>query len=359
MRVIVVDPLSPFGHKDINKVLLDNISFENEVVYIASSSFADFVPKHISFFPLKSSLFVIGTNSFLNRCRLFIALWQIWRIVRKIPYDVLIFMSYETLTFSLVGRLFVSFGSRRRVYLMNHLNIDELEHSRLKRLAFKLIPSAISHLVYEDFIKEYTVKTYKKKVITFHHNLNTYKQSYICRDFKYKDFFRFADSGILIVSPSGNSLSIQSLNEMIELDKEGFLTKNKIYVFIKSRQVHYYSSNLIIENIYLSDGEYSFVLSAAKFILLPYDLSYTYRASGVYFDALTFCKPVVYSEALFFRDQKDRFGEIGIAIKESMKATLECLLNDEYQVYKNNINMARHFYCDESFRMNLKKLIES
>lgn len=356
MKIVVVDPLSPFGHKDINRVLLSSIVCDCEVVYIGSSSFADIVPQGVSFIPIDSSLFTIGRNSLNNRWRLLKALRMISKIVRRLSPDVIFFMSYETLTFSLLCRSFMTKSKQRRLYLMNHLNVDELSDSSIKRIAFKMIPKCFVHVVYEDFIKDYIEEHYDRRSLTLPHNLNTYKLFYKCDDFKYKSFFE-AGNDYIVLAPSGNIFDGDVIGEIINLDKDGYLVKRGLKLFLKSKGLHYESNNLIIADTYLSESEYSFAFENSTYIFLPYDLRYKYRASGVYFDALTFSKPILYSDTLFFRDQEKRFGEIGITIKQSMKDTFDLICPENIEKHKRNITYARQFYSDDNFIKRINKYL--
>lgn len=356
MKVAIVDPLSPFGHKDINKVFLNSLSDEYEVTYIASSLFSDIVPGRVRFIPIESSLFTIGPNSLDNRKRLYKALIIISKKVNGIKPDVLFFMSYETLTFSLLSRSFSKQG--RRVFLMNHLNIDELESSSIKRLAFKSLPKSFIHIVYEDFIRDYVKKQYKRKCLTLQHNLNTYKIEVSCLDSKLKTFIESDKDSVLFVAPSGNFLNNITLDEIIKLDKNGYFKQKHFRVFIKNKGIQYASDHLLITNEYLSDGEYTSAFKKTDYIFLPYDLSYKYRASGVYFDALTFCKPIIYSNTLFFRDQVERFGEIGISLKTTIQETLDGYCRTKYEQHKANIEKARLYYSDDNYRNKIKNIIE-
>lgn len=356
VKVVVVDPLSPFGHKDINKVFLCNLSDEYEVTYIASSSFSDIVPNHIKFIPIESSLFTIGPNSLDNRKRLFRALRIILDKVRGIEPEVLFFMSYETLTFALLSHAFFIKGCK--VFLMNHLNVDELETSSIKRLAFKSLPKNFTHIVYEDFIRDYVINKYNRKCLTLQHNLNTYKINALCPNSKLKKFFESDKDSILFVAPSGNFLGNITLDEIIKLDKNGYFKEKKFRVFIKNKGIQYESDNLLITNEYLSDGEYTNAFIMADYIFLPYNLSYKYRASGVYFDALTFCKPIIYSNTLFFMNQIERFGELGISLKETVKETFDGYSLENFEIHKSNINKARLYYSDDNYRNRIKSIIE-
>lgn len=357
MKILVIDPLSPFGHKDINKVFLDSISKEFEVIYIASSSFTDIVPSHISFIPIESSLFTLGVNSFQNRWRISKVIITISKHLRRLTPDVVFYMSYETITFSILYRLFLNkFGPETKTFLMNHLNIDELSESFLKRLFFLFIPLSCVHVVYEDFIRDYVRRHFGRNTLTFHHNLNSYKRRYICNSFPYQNFFE-GEHMTYIVAPSGNSFNEVILNEIMALDDDGYLSNHNIRVFIKNRKIRYQSDHLIITNAYLSDDEYSYVLDKSSYILLPYDLKYRYRASGVYFDALTFSKPIIFSGTLFFDNQEERFGELGLKIRHSIRETFDMLNSAALSIHERNIKIARQFYDDQNFQVNLNKLL--
>ena len=155
---------------------------------------------------------------------------------------------------------------------------------------------------------------------------------------------------------SSNTMKREDIEEIIELEKERYLEKNDIKIYIKSKTLEYISNNLIISGRFLSDEEYSYIMQHTSYVFMPYDIeTYKYRVSGVYFDALTFSKPIIFFGTMFFKNQVSKFGELGLEISSTIKNEL---IHDaeKYCSYRENINKAKEYYADINIQEDLDKL---
>ncbi len=359
-RVAVVDFLSPVGHRDINKVTVDALSQIHHVRYIASASYKTIVPYNVSFSPIKESLFTIGNNAILNRIRLSIAFVKICCLLKKKKADVIWVMSYDTIVLYCFSKLFdYCVGKNARVLLMNHMNIDELTRSGLKKSMFNKLGNKYESIVYSGFIKKFVQDIGNIKCHVLPHNLNNYKIDEIgsIRS-DIKDFFE-SKGETYVVMISGNGVDPNNLDELIDLDKRGILTEYHLKIYIKEKSHHYHSDSLCINSCYLSDCEYTFMLSNTSYVMLPYNVDYKYRASGVYFDALTFNKPIIYTETSFFIEEVSHFGELGVSIKHSLEQVLCTIVKSDYKLFENNIRTANSFYQDDNYKERISQIIDN
>lgn len=90
------------------------------------------------------------------------------------------------------------------------------------------------------------------------------------------------------------------------------------------------SSNITIINKYLSEIEYNEYINESRFVILPYDTTIV-QSSGVYYEALINLKPVIVSNAPFFKDVE----KIGIGYNyNNLPKDPTPILRDE-EKYKN------------------------
>lgn len=359
-KILVIDPISPFGHADINRVILNIMVKEYDVIYCASEDFGSFVPKNCKYIPLNRKYFQNNRSSIINRIQYMKAIFRICKLVRGIKPDDVLIISYDVVTFGLLYYLFSkSVGGKEKIHLLNHNNIDECDRSKIKRLLFSVISRKSKQVVYEKFIKEYVDNKYGISCDLMRHNINLYKSSVSGDMSEDIQDFLYGQGCTRIIMLSGNELSSEYLDELIELDKSSYFRDRNIKVYLKSKEATYKSQNLVVSGKYLSDREYSALFENSSFILLPYDTeNYKYRISGVYYDALTFCKPIIYSNTVFFQDQNNRFGELGLPLKMTFKETLDAYDNTCYEKYVKNIEFARDEYSDSNVLRDIRKLFE-
>jgi len=137
------------------------------VYFIANEGYADSVGHQaVSFAELPNPKLHKGSMWILVNIYI---LWKISSITRKrFPKASILLLSYETVSFS-IGRLL--FSNLRGSYIFNHNNIDQLESSAVRRLAFRTLRIPTIHLVYESFIKNHLEDDPKFKAEVVSHPL--------------------------------------------------------------------------------------------------------------------------------------------------------------------------------------------
>ncbi len=360
-NIVLADPLSPEGHKDIDKVIIRLLKDYCNLVVITADEYLDEKFNNVRYISLKKDLFYISNNSLKNRKRLFQVLMVIKKYLKEIEdIDNLIIMSYDTITFSIWNRLFKGIPLKllNKTYIYNHSNIDEIISSRIKNKMFNLISSDIHFVCYEEFIRNKVEILYQKQSIVIRHNISNYKKKFMLEKVRkeLKQFFN--DESFVISFPSTIYDQYNILSCIIKLDKSGYLRDHGIKIFIKRATSEYVSKNIMILNDYLTFDEYSYIFLKSNSIGIIYNPSeYVYRVSGVYFDALTFKKPVIYSKTLFFEDQVKRFGAIGSEYTQDMRKSIIDICNADYDELINNISKANNYYSDINVLSDLKGII--
>ena len=164
-RVCIIDPLSPYGHKDINSVIINEISKFSIVTVLCSYGLIDQKNKKVKYIQYDDCYFKIGNNSLINRKRLIDVLNQMCREISKNKYDAVIFTSYEVISMYIVFNIMraVEKGMYDKMYILNHSNIDDIRRSRVKRIAYNKLNKNITNLCYEEYIGNYIETHYNKK----------------------------------------------------------------------------------------------------------------------------------------------------------------------------------------------------
>ncbi len=360
-KVYVIDPLSPWGHADINEVIIDILRKDYQVYYCGAKGLVDEKYGNVTYYNVNKERFCITKNRLMNRIRLISALKEMLEKIDDICPDYIFVVSYEIITFFIASLLYGNKYSSywEKTYILNHNNVDEMERSHLKAFLFRHLNSRITPVFYEAFISEYVNNKYRKNGFVIHHNINSYKLKLGKEEAVNRNISSFFSdkNNTYIVSPSSNPMDVAVIEEIMKLDREGVLKKDHVKFFIKDRTREYHSEMLYFYNGYLNDAEYNYIFGSATYILLLYNAQiYKYRVSGVYFDALTFLKPIIYEPNLFFQDQAKRFNRIGIEYNESMKKVICSLEPLSYQNECNNIEKAHEFYSDQHILAEFKEV---
>lgn len=356
--IIIIDPLSPKGHYDINKVALEILAGEYDIKYYAAEYYKSLVPNGVEFHGYDRHYFELKSSPLENRKNLYHGFKKMLADINKEnERKTILLMSYDIIVFYLLRRKMQL--TKNDVLLFSHSNVDDYRRSKIKRFLYNRVSKKTKTIVYEQFILDYLKDHYDTDSYVVRHTLNNYKKFFSDTIDDSLCSFVKKDDAMTIVSLSGNAIEKGIIEELIELDENGYLATNSIRLYIKYNSCEYKSNNLWITKTYLNDGEYAYLVDQSTYMLLCYNSeSYQYRVSGVYFDALTFEKPIIYSNSLFFLDQSERFGEIGVIFKDSMKDVLQRCLSADYSQITQNVIKAKEYYSDKLVLEDYKEILK-
>ena len=152
MKILVVDFLEEPGHIAFNHRLLEILRTSHDVCFTSSAPYiqrlgwpetlASTVPMILS--QPKGNPFGFRINQCLRY------FWLYFSGFFE-DFDLVIFSSYETISFALASRLFNS----KKVMLVDHNNLDQLNISKIKRFLFSMIPQTYCHLGLETYIEKH------------------------------------------------------------------------------------------------------------------------------------------------------------------------------------------------------------
>lgn len=363
-KILLVEPLAPAGHKDVNYFYLEFLRKHFYVTYVTKRSFIDITEgESLRFIRLDDSLFK-DRNPLLNRIFYLYILAKVMMVSKGEKYDIIYFLSYEIFSFALFSAILLPIAKviSSKVFVLNHGNVDEVERSAIKNFFFMIIPKEFTHVCYEEFITNKLINDYKRRSVTIRHNLNNYKKN----EPNYKKILVEMrgliekESGDLISAISNNPISDKILEKLIALDNENAFFDLNIKILVKSRKRTYIGRKLIIINKFLNDTEYNYIMQNSSFILLPYEPDkYKFRVSGVFFDAITFLKPLIYLNTYFFDYINTTYGSIGYKYDtiEELLQILKYRKKQEIDNFNENLKNIKTLYEDEIIHQELLNLL--
>ena len=359
-KVCLVDPLSPYGHKDVNRVLIEQFNKCSELTVLCGRSLIDNQEKNVKYIYFDDSYFEIKKNSIDNRIRLIRVLQKMCDVINKEEFDVVFFSSYEIIVMSVAVTLFnfIDWLKVKQIFILNHSNIDDIEQSKIKRILYARLNKSLIDVCYEKYIGEHIKNEFDKRWVRVRHNISNYKRIYDKSRVNTNIQTFFEDTSyIYFIIPGIISNSDSFMFQVQEADISGLLESKRLKVFIKHNSMKYNSSNVMCYNSYLSDEEYSFIFDKCHYVGIIYADDYKYRVSGIFFDAVTFKKPIIYVKNMFFEEQEKIFGDIGIVYSGALRESIDQINDIRYSKQKNIYEWINDYYSDEHLMTDLKAIL--
>lgn len=292
-KILYVDPLSPAGHINFNRIyinalskIFNSIDFAFKKGYEVKLSISD----DSKVYSIPEKYYAISKNKILNRIRYI----QIFRYLKKYcridDYDYVIFSSYEEIS------LYLSFINRPLI-LINHNNISGL-HDNIKLFFFKKLAKKNINIVFENYMKNYLLSLGINNVYTIHHGLpKSYDKKLINNTKLIEDFSIINNFRYVIFSPSVTSTDKNFLESLI-LDNvfNIFLRDNDILLILKDKHLNSNCKNIQIVRNYLTDLQYQYIFLRSDLILIPYSNNFSYRVSAVLFESMANNKICLFSD---------------------------------------------------------------
>lgn len=281
MKVIVTEYISSKGHRNlflnickmlqlggIEVVAVVPNNYEDKILFCKTINhrlnYYNDIYKHSSINMIKYSLRVQCTVN---------------KIAKKEGADAILVVSFDELSIAL-GK-FIMPCVKPQIVIQNS-NIDRIEESRVRRIAFNFFKNSVFHIVLAGFIKKYMVEklSISEDLVSVLPHPMVQLENVTERDID------------LVGLSSGNDEDIVS--RLVDMEKkEGIFSKNNLRVVLKSRQQTYDDGFLSIVKGYIPDEEYTDLILRAKCIYAPYPLTYRNRMSAILVDAMANNKPVI------------------------------------------------------------------
>lgn len=322
MKILFLDFLYPKRHVRQNITYINCLSKIAKVYVLAPKGRYTNLSSVVEI--IERDTLAIKSGKLLNRLSSLKIMFISALIANSIKPDYIFVSTYETIMFA-IGRLF--FSTKSKFLLLQHYNIDELE-SKVKRWFFKRYMKKVEHIVFEDFIKDYIIKSFKldpKKIHLIPHQLNenfsiANKKKYSCVGLSYSN-----DENVI--------------SEIINTEKQKeILKKAKCKVVLKSKTQEFDNGFLKVIKKYLDDDEYNEYINNSQSIYMPFPLSFRYRMSGTLVDALSNHKVVLASNIPLIQCYASKYPEVCKIINNAedfFSYVLNAKMIDEDKLYKD------------------------
>lgn len=324
MIIWFIDLLSPKGHKVFNTLTLKSIlKLKNTNIMIIGSR--NNISKEFNidyeipnrYFPRTqktTTLFFKIKYRFLEMKKW---LWII-KILKKNKPNLIIFSSYETITFAIFSR-FIPY----KTAIFNHNNIDELK-SRLKKIFFKSINKKVIHIVFEDYIRDYLAKelNIKNKIVVLPHIVKPQKNI----NFKIKipqnnDF-------LVLFAPSSQN----NKTEIHKLIKNKERLKDKKIRVIAKYDLEITKEEVFISKKYFTDSEYNDYMQTCTAVFIPFSKNFNFRISNVINEAISYGKPIISTPNRYTIFLKEKYPSIIYLLERDILEEIENI-----RIWINNI----------------------
>ena len=313
MRVLVVDYITYLGHRNFNKIHVEALSdIGCTIRLVGRKSAIESVDNRYNIFKLYFPEWITRKYHFYSiseRIKNIVSLCWVKHQVDLSDYDVIIFLAYDILSVSF-------FRVKKNVILVNHNNISQL-NSTFKRWLTRLLPSHYCNVALtrdsELFLNSLSLK-----------NVCYVPHGYVkdTQNTKHPECLKEDDEFLLCpINGNYNATLVQSYFNSQEFNE--LLTKYNIKLVIKNcllpNDEH---ENIIKLKTRISDEEYHYMMKNALAVILPYDINFKYRCSGMLYECIAANTPVIASKI----DAMELYrGLIDIKLFDDVQSLIDCI----------------------------------
>lgn len=366
-------------HSVVNGILTNIIGkiYKNDKIEIyAQKNHIDIIKKYIDTDNIiYKNITVVGTDS---KIRMFfhyiVSAWQdIILYILSSSKDKLFYFSINPLsilTLKILNRIM-----KKNIYMVCH---GELEHlieenhrylpkyyriiAKIYKFSFyKIQNDYINYIVLGESIKNNIAKLFKEKL-----DVNKFIAIDIPYDYQEIKIQEKLNKKLLFssVGVASTAKGTEKIFSIAKRIKEENNSKNINFSIIgkMTDSMEKYKNEFVIysnDNKMKSRDEFEAEIEKIDYVLYFYpNDAYKLIASGAFFDAISFEKPIIAIENDFFKYYFDRFGEIGYLCKdeEEVENIIKMVIknNSNYEILKNNIKKAKIELSQEKILNALK-----
>lgn len=299
MNVLVIDSYDDHYHNQFNDIHIKALVATNNNVIIAGrcNHYGEHIEKIVhKVINIPSCLYckryTKGIRVFFSRVFDVIRLIYLNAIIKKANIDRIVFIRYDIMTIPF-------FVTLKKVYLINHQTANDLENS-IKNIILKIMPKNYIHIALNETIKEYIIsKLPNRNVITIPHGLLS--------SFNVSDTINYSNlyGERIIFCSATSSVDAELLQQIIESEKVSqYLVRQNINLLIKSKCTFNKKSNIYSIDGFIDKDVYQWLIKKSIAVFLPYNKSFGYRVSGVFFECVANNTAVITSNIDAFKSYK-------------------------------------------------------
>lgn len=280
MKLLLIDTFSGLGHTQFNSIQINALKEIGHSITLVGKK--NHYPNSVS--DVTDQVYIIP-NCLYNKDykNLLGTVWDtFWEILRLLYIRVFILNRridrIVFLRYNVFGTLF--FPTRKICYLFDHYSATEIENP-FKRKIVSFYPRNFIHLGLNDNISEHikTLLPNKTTKTVSHGFLPSFDRVDSCSYVSLDECFVFCAA-----SSSCDETLLHSIISSPAVNK--YLSDNRIKLLIKSKQNIVSNDNIKAIKGFINNDDYKYLICNALSVLLPYDKSFGYRVSGVFFECV-------------------------------------------------------------------------
>ncbi len=320
-RILYIDLVTTIGHRKFNQSAIKALRRSFEILTISREKALGDAPDIV----IPDRFFNFSNRLDLRVKELEKIDWVIENTKQFTNFDLVLFSSYETISFSIKSRQIVKLW--KNVAVFDHNNIDEIEKSIIKKLFFSSIDHKISHLVFEEYFRNYLVKDVriKNRVVVLPHPVEDKNKP-----------FQPSKTNITVFVPS-NKHDYEYIKKIIAT------SPSDICFFVKSDKI--LPGNNVKTMQLLENDEYENAFANCDLILLPLTTEYNYRISNIIFECFSYSKP-----CFTFRNKLSEF------LSQVYPNVIHII---DRNIYMNEILQKYHAINEDAFLMERRTFLNS
>ena len=287
MNCLIIDYYEDHFHDQFNSIHIDSIlkSGANVTLCGKEEHFSQQYRKSCSFVCIPKWMFhetsIRLLSSIYNRFWDALKLRCVSRIIRQGNYDLVVILRYEIYSI-------IFLRTRKKTLMFDHVSAAMMT-SKAKQAVLKTLPDNYIHIALNDEIKKHIIRCLNKRdVIMIPHG---YQNAFAPVD---KSIF-VNNSEKFIFCAATSSCDMDLLGKIVNSEEIlAYFKKNGIKLIVKGNMPLINSTeNVIVIDSYISKDDYSYLISKSYCVFLPYDDSFGFRVSGVFFECVANNTPVI------------------------------------------------------------------
>lgn len=345
MKILLIDILSPYGHVNYNRGLIRVLNNRgNSITFCSERKMLEDVclGYNIGTKTIPNSLFFIDASNWLKRAfrplkwRSRLIGWYFANAKFINQFDYVLFTSAEPFFISFISRFI-----RVKCGFVDH-GIGKIADSFLYRMSYKyLLSNNVDILTLEEYINDFVTGILKRSSYVLYHPIYINNNKSI----KPQDL----EENIIFAPSGGNDLEfIKELQQKVDFIPSNFK------IIIRSSDYTFENDRLIVYNKTLSRETYYNYMSMAAAILIPYENTYNYRTSAIFFEAMANNKPVLILNNNTLAQFAKKFSKVAVLINssEELEDAFYQTRNIEIHEYQNVLEQYSDIIIQNQF-MNL------
>jgi len=296
MRILAIEPLAPRGHIRLNACLVGCLAG------IGPTTLATFEEYHCHFrgvsrirIPRRFKHAQPPLRCRLNQLQI---LRHVLTGVRVENYDVVVFLSYETVSMAICWPRWLP------VFLIEHNNIDNVLESPLKRWFYRRLPGTAHHLVFMDGMAGYVIEQTGRPAS--HIPYPCYGDRCLPDRRSQAERPCGADAGKKIIFCPSRSTPRHLLNRL-----KAFVLENEGFFLVAKGEQTERGERFDIRPFF---DDYDQIMLSTDYVF--FGGQYRYRVSAVVFEALSLAKPVLVLDCPFGQELGQAYPRLVIPIRD-------------------------------------------